>query len=177
MGLAPRNSKKTLAWLKTRPSLSSLREAFPDLWKEVESDFASIVQARDHARLHRLLYPFERSADPKARKAAIAPRDKAELVKTLVKQRMLALAVAEAGRAIASGTSGKLKLNLWNGLIIQKLFFEKELERKPVSSIWFKLLWPLVGQKRLLMPLVEPKGIYGFYSRGFVTRCQARSVT
>jgi hypothetical protein len=39
-----------------------------------------------------------------------------------------------------------------------------------VLSCLFKLLWPLVWQKRFLMPLVERRGIYCFYSNEFVLR-------
>jgi hypothetical protein len=42
--------------------------------------------------------------------------------------------------------------------------------RKPVSMRWFRIIWPLLSQRRLLMPLVEPQGIYCFYSRSLVRR-------
>jgi hypothetical protein len=64
--------------------------------------------------------------------------------------------------------SGKLRFNLFNGFIAQKLLFARELERKPVSLFWFRLLWPLVWQRKRLMPLVQPKGIYCFYSRELI---------
>jgi hypothetical protein len=35
---------------------------------------------------------------------------------------------------------------------------------------WFKLCWPLVWQKRFLMPLVERKGIYCFYSKKLIAQ-------
>jgi hypothetical protein len=63
---------------------------------------------------------------------------------------------------------GKVRFNLVNGWILQRLFFERDLDRKPVSMRWFKLLWPLMWQKRFLLPLVTPKGIYCFYSRPLV---------
>jgi hypothetical protein len=64
--------------------------------------------------------------------------------------------------------SGKLRFNLFNGFIAQKLLFARALERKPVSLFWFRLLWPLVWQKKRLMPLVQPRGIYCFYSRELI---------
>jgi hypothetical protein len=71
--------------------------------------------------------------------------------------------------AAASGvTKGRVRFNLLNGYIVQKLLFSRKLERKPVSMFWFRLIWPLIWQKRLLMPLVQPKGIYCFYSRPLV---------
>ena len=36
-------------------------------------------------------------------------------------------------------------------------------------SLWlFGLLWPLLAQRRLLMPLVQPKGIYWFSSKQLI---------
>ncbi len=58
-----------------------------------------------------------------------------------------------------------LRLGRWSGTLIQALLFRRGLERKPVSMGWFRTLWPLVTEKALLMPLVEPRGIYCFYSR------------
>jgi hypothetical protein len=71
--------------------------------------------------------------------------------------------------AIASGIeSGKVRFNLLNGFVAQKLLFADGLDRKPASMFWFRLFWPLVWQKRLLMPLVQPEGIYCFYSRQLI---------
>jgi len=70
--------------------------------------------------------------------------------------------------ADASVTKGKLRFNLLNGYIAQKLLFSGGLERKPVSLFWFRLFWPLVWQKKRLMPLVQPRGIYCFYSRALI---------
>ena len=33
---------------------------------------------------------------------------------------------------------------------------------------WFAMVWPLLTQKSYLMPLVEPRGIYCFYSRRLI---------
>ena len=52
-----------------------------------------------------------------------------------------------------------------NGFVAQRLLFARGLERKPVSMRRFRLIWPLLWQRRRLMPLVQPKGIYCFYSR------------
>ena len=38
---------------------------------------------------------------------------------------------------------------------------------------WFKTLWPLLWQRRYLMPLVARKGIYCFYSARLVDRLAA----
>jgi hypothetical protein len=33
---------------------------------------------------------------------------------------------------------------------------------------WFRIFWPLIWQKRVLMPLVQPEGIYCFYSQALI---------
>ena len=89
----------------------------------------------------------------------------------IIQSRMAHLAIKNFCLAASTGvTQGKIRFSLLNGLLIQKLLFSKGLERKPVSLFWFKLLWPFIGQKRLLMPLVQPKGVYCFYSRPLVDK-------
>ena len=70
--------------------------------------------------------------------------------------------------AQSANSSGKIRFNLWDGLILQKILFKRELERKPVSLFWFKLFWPFITNKKILMPLVNKKGIYCFYSKTIV---------
>ena len=61
-----------------------------------------------------------------------------------------------------------MRFNLVNGWLAQKLLFKKGLERRPVSMPAFRVLWPLLTQRRRLMPLVEPQGIYCFNSRSLI---------
>ena len=159
---------KVLAWLQQKPSREALRAAFPDEWSAMEAELAAAVSARDPSRLHRLLHPTQAGAP---RKATLGARDKTALVQAAIRQRMAALAIERYSVAAATGQAGgKLRFNLFNGLLAQRLLFARGFERKPVSLVWFRLLWPLVWQKRFLMPLVERKGIYCFYSGAFVAR-------
>lgn len=87
----------------------------------------------------------------------------------LARARMLRLAVERTALAAASGQhGGRVRFGLWSGALVQRLLFARGLERKPASLRAFRLLWPLVAQKRILMPLVQPHGIYCFYSRELV---------
>jgi hypothetical protein len=54
------------------------------------------------------------------------------------------------------------------------LLFARGLERKPVSLTRFRLLWPLIWQRRRVLPLVQPKGIYCFYSGALIAALAAR---
>lgn len=163
---APRDA---LAWLRSKPSLDALREHYPDLWAEVEQELGEAVAEQNHAGLHALLNPSETAERPGKARASL--KEQAMAVRAAIKQRMTALALERHSLAVVTGQkSGKVRFNLINGLIAQRLLFARGFERKPVSLFWFRLLWPLVWQKRFLMPLVERKGIYCFYSRELVAR-------
>lgn len=157
---------KVLTWLQTRPGAHALREAFPEEWQTVEQELGEALVARDPSRLHRLLQPAHQS---NLRGQALGKREKGELVRAAVRQRMATLAIRQYSLAVAARKpAGKARFNLFNGLLAQKLLFRRGLERKPVSLKMFRLVWPLIWQKKLLMPLVERKGIYCFYSREFI---------
>jgi hypothetical protein len=68
------------------------------------------------------------------------------------------------------GVSSKkpLRLNLWDGMILQRLLFKAGLERKPVSVKQFKLAWNFIINKKILLPLLIDKGIYCFYSKELI---------
>ncbi len=158
-----------LAWLKTKPSLAALRENYPEIWQEVESDLMTAQAENNPARLHALLNPAQKHNVGKKP----SQREQAILVRSAIKQRMTALAVERHALALVTGqsrgkVSGKVRFNLFNGLLAQRLLFKRGFERKPVSMFWFKLLWPLIWQKSFLMPLVERKGIYCFYSKPLI---------
>lgn len=87
----------------------------------------------------------------------------------LLRERMTRLALERTTLALAAReTQGTVRLDLWSGTIVQKLFFGQGLERKAASLSAFKLLWPLVRRKRLVMPLLQQRGIYCLYSRALV---------
>jgi hypothetical protein len=161
---------RVLAWLQQKPSLDQLRAEFPDQWDATEKELAAALAKRDPQRLHRLL---QRSARPAqgARKTTLGRSDKWALVQSAVTQRMAALAIERYSVTVATGrTSGRLRFNLFNGLLAQRLFFAHGFVRKPVSLFWFRLIWPLLWQKKFLMPLVERRGIYCFYSDKLIAR-------
>jgi hypothetical protein len=91
------------------------------------------------------------------------------VIRNSLRYQMAHMAVKQHCISVATGIeSGKVRFNLLNGLVSQMLLFENDLDRKPVSMFWFRMLWPLIWQKRLLMPLVQPEGIYCFYSRQLI---------
>lgn len=163
----PRRPAEVREWLRQKPSLAELRAAFPGEWATVERDVAALVARDDAEELKAYLV---RSASP----VVPAPGHMAPLqvrMSAMIRQQMTIEAVNQAYLAASTGVvQGKIRFNLLNGYLMQKLLFAGDLQRKPVSMFWFRLLWPLLGQRRLLMPLVRPKGIYCFYSGALIAR-------
>ncbi len=166
------NYAKTLEWLKTNPSLDELCSRYPEEWAAVQQDISAIVERGIAAELKAYLERISAHAAlakpasgnrQKNREAALSPIIRNRMAHESVKKLCLATLAADTGV-----TKGKLRFNLLNGYIAQKLLFSRGLERKPVSLFWFRLFWPLVWQKKRLMPLVQPRGIYCFYSRALI---------
>jgi hypothetical protein len=88
-----------------------------------------------------------------------------------IRRQMATAAIKQLSLSAATGVhEGRVRFNLVNGWVAQRLLFESGLRRKPVSMPAFRLVWPLLWQRRFLMPLVGPRGIYCFYSKPLVKR-------
>ncbi len=170
--MARRGPREVQSWLAGQPSLAELREVYPAEWDAVERELAPLVARGDleeiKAYVRDLSSPSADLANPRRRDREDA------LISAQVRRHMAATALRQALRAAATGApEGKRRFNLLNGWVAQKLLFERSLVRKPVSLFWFRLIWPLLWQRRLLMPLVEPKGIFCFYSKPLVRELAA----
>ena len=137
----------------SQPSLKEMREAHPKEWEKVQAELAQVVNTGD---INDLKAYVQKVSQGHARSE--------------IEQAMAVEALRKVCVAAATGvTKGKVRFNLVNGWLAQRLLFKgKGLERKPVSLARFAVTWPFLTQKRFLMPLVEPKGIYCFYSRKLV---------
>lgn len=153
------------AWLRENPSLDALRAAYPQEWSAVQRDLAPIVARGDLDALKAYVLKLSKApATGRGRRghdAALSALARRQIASATLKQ--IALTAA------SGGSPGRVRFNLINGWIAQRLLFVRDLERKPVSMFWFGLVWPLLWQRKLLMPLVGPKGIYCFYSRRLIT--------
>jgi hypothetical protein len=154
------------AWLEGDPPLTAVRERFPREWEQVQRELAAVVERDD-------MEAIKAYASSVARPPRVP--DEQALVSALARQRLAAGALKQMGVAAATGVSaGTLRFGLVSGFLAQRLLFDGGgLERKPVSLRWFRPVWPLVRQKRYLMPLVEPRGIYCFYSSALIARLVA----
>jgi hypothetical protein len=157
------SSRQQRAWLAGDPPAAEVRERYPEEWARVQRELAQVVDADDVEAIK--AYASKVAAGGKV-------RNEDEAVRAMARQRLAADALRQMGVAAATGvTSGTLRFGLVSGWLTQRLLFRGGgLERKPVSLRTFRLVWPLVRQKRFLMPLVEPRGIYCFYSRPLVSR-------
>ena len=154
------------AWLDQEPSLEELQQAFPEEWSVVRRELAAVVprgvrQLAAYVQSTAVSTPARRDRrDRQAQQALLAAR---------VRHQMAVLAARSLSLSAATGvTGGHVRFNWINGSIAQRLLFERGLERKPVSLRRFRLLWPLLWQRRFLMPLVARQGIYCFYSRQLI---------
>ena len=166
-----RRQQEVRAWLEQQPSLADLQEAYPAEWTVVQRELAAIVPRGDleelKAYVRRLAAP-----PPAARGRAVRGLD-ASLAQEIRRQ-MAAAAIKQLSLSAATGVhEGRVRFNLVNGWVMQRLLFEDGLRRKPVSMPWFRALWPVLWQRRRLMPLVGPQGIYCFYSKPLIRRLAA----
>jgi len=136
-----------------QPSLKEMREAHPAEWEKVQAELAGVVNTGNLDDLKAYVQKVSQG------------RGKSDIERAMAVEALRKVCVSAA----TGVTRGKVRFNLVNGWLAQKLLFKgKGLERKPVSLTRFALTWPFLTQKRFLMPLVEPKGIYCFYSRKLV---------
>ena len=167
----PENPEQQWQWLQSGPSFRALTEACPEDWLLVRDELAEVFARRDPAELKALVGKSSTRIKPDARflSGERNGRAFADFVRAQVRQRMTELALRQYAFSAATGVhKGKVRFNLFNGVLAQKLLFKHDLVRKPVSMRSFKCIWPLLWQKRLLMPLVEKRGIYCFYSRELI---------
>ena len=164
--------EKSLVWLKSNPTLDVLCAKYPEDWQVVQQEVSSIVARGvaeelkaylDQATMPTALANGSLGARQVSLEVKLSAFIRSRMAREVIKKLCLTTLAADAGVK-----KGKLRFNLLNGYIIQKLLFTKGLKRKPASLFWFNLIWPLVWQKKRLMALVQPRGIYCFYSRALI---------
>lgn len=164
--------EQVIKWLQSKPSLDALSAEFPELREIVRRELAEIVAGESSAELPAYLRRMSQNERVLERKFHGSRGDKKiaiVLVEQAVRTRIAQLSINQHLVSEATGIDkGKVRFNLINGYIAQKLLFNDGLERKPVDLFWFRLIWPLLPQRRVLMPLVQPEGIYCFYSRQLI---------
>ncbi|WP_129337480.1 hypothetical protein [Cellulomonas endophytica] len=164
----PRGPQQVKAWLESDPDLEEMQERFPAEWATVRAKLRELASREDDEAIAAYVQSVARAA---AGTRGPGRSDASAQVSSEVRRRMLAAALRQMSLSRATGVSqGTVRFNLVNGWVAQRLLFRRGLERKPVSVPWFRLVWPLLPQRRYLMPLVTPQGIYCFYSSALIRR-------
>lgn len=163
----PDNPAKLTRWLEGRPSLEELQQAFPRDWAITQDELAEAIRDKSHSRLDALLRPEMTQPSRRHRSVRLSRRDAQEFLRQLVRQRMATLAIE---RYLKGSLTSEKNTNLpvTDRLIFRCLFFDKDYNRKLVSNFGYRVLWPLVRQPNLLLPLAEAHGIYCFYSKRLI---------
>lgn len=155
-----------IQWLGGHPSLDALKARYPSLWEETGQALLAVLGKKRIGLVAEHLSNLRAQEAQAAHQLGEGREARARAVKKLIQCRMAVLAMDQilAG-AVVGKDAGPLRFNWWNGTILQRLLFKKELERKAVSYGWFRFWWRWLPQRRFLMPLVQGKGIYCFYSK------------
>jgi hypothetical protein len=163
--MAHRGPDQVRRWLERQPSLADVQREYPAHWQVVQAELAEVLEQGS-------LEAIQRYTAAVANPRPVVGRGGGDaLVAAQVRQYLAATALRRMCTAAATGVrDGRLRFNLVNGFVAQRLLFAHDLERKPVGLKRFRLVWPLLWQRRYLMPLVEPRGIYCFYSRPLIAR-------
>jgi hypothetical protein len=166
-----RRTSETAAWLQGNPSLEDLVEAFPAEWDQVQGEVGTVVGRNDATEIKAYI---SRVANPepalRGRNRSAGERLTAEIRRQMTVH-LLKQAILSSTTVV---TEGRVRFGLAAGFLAQRLLFERDLVRKPVSLRAFKLFWPLLGrQRRLLMPLVQPRGVWCFYSQPLISNLAA----
>lgn len=156
------------AFVENQWSLKELIARFPEDWERSDHEMKlllasggakAVVEAAQASRAH-----AERIA-----KSGSNP----EVVKVsfphLIRTRMMTLALKNYSLAAQTKTTGRVAFDQRNGELLQGLLFaDARFTRKPVDLAEYERVWPLVTQQAFLMPLVNKKGIYCFYSQDLI---------
>lgn len=154
-------------WLRGGPGLAAVIERYPAEWAQVNRHVERLATSGDEGAVTGYLRTLAAGASstPGHR------RPDREEVSVLVRRYLVLTAVKQAHLRKATGVEqGTVRLGLVSGWVAQRLLFRRGLERKPVRVLAYRLVWPLVRQRRRVMPLVREAGIYCFYTRELVDR-------
>jgi hypothetical protein len=167
----PERIKRQFAFVESA-SLDTLIKRFPAEWQTVGQSLVEATATRRPEAIEAFVRTAQEAALPYRQRVAKSrknPQVLSTALPYLVRSRMAYLGAQRTLQAAALGAgSGRRRFGLWSGFWVSKLFFAHGLTRTPVSMRAFRWLWPLITQKRLLMPLVQPKGMYAFYSQELI---------
>lgn len=164
--------KKVDEILTNKIDSETLGLQYPELKEIVMEEFSAINEESSVDEIVAFIDTYKakaRFAIDRIKKSGENQKSINTFMPDIIKARIAVYILEQLYLQVQSGkTSGKLRFTLWDGLILQKILFKKDFERKPVSLFWFKLFWRFIKDKKILMPLVNKKGIYCFYSDNLI---------
>lgn len=162
-------AKKILA---NEISVETLLQQYPEYKDEVLRELGTIKSNTESNVVHAIIERYTASAkiaNTKISKSGFNETTVNAFLPNVIKARFAIYLLEQLNIAVSSRTpAANVRFNLWDGTILQKLLFKQAFERKPVSLGVFNLFWRLVINKKILMPLVNKKGIYCFYSKALI---------
>lgn len=156
--------------------LEELRERYPEPWTKVSEELLQVLSKGNPEQVAQWITLVKADASQWRRRMKESrqnPKVFEAAFPHLLRERLARLALEKTAAAVAAGRSqGTVRLGLWSGSVIQRLLFARGLERKPASMRAFRFWWPWVFDRKLLMPLVQPRGIYCFYSQELLSELE-----
>lgn len=153
-------------------SVETLLHQYPEYQQEVLQELSVLKNTKNANLIHAIIDKYSASAkmaNHKISRSGFNEKTVNAFLPNVIKARFALHLLEQLNISASSKTSaGNVQFNLWDGMILQKLLFKKGLERKPVSLGLFRLCWRILLNKKILMPLVNKKGIYCFYSKPLI---------
>ncbi|MEK4671203.1 hypothetical protein [Niallia sp. FSL R7-0271] len=127
----------SLQILKNEISVEKLLTQYPEYKGEVLKEINAIINSKDSNIINTIIEKYTLNAKIASKKIAKSGYNEKTLnafMPYIIKARF---AIFLLQRLIFASSTNKIKnktrLNIWDGFILQKLLFEKDLIRKPVS--------------------------------------------
>jgi hypothetical protein len=164
-------AKKILA---NEIGVETLLVQYPEYQEEVLEEIGKLkVTTKDSNLINAIIDKYKTSAQVAHNKISNSSFNSKTIdafLPSIIKARFALYLLEQLTIASTSKDATKrIRFNLWDGTILQKILFKKGFERKPVSLSVFKFFWKFITNKNI-MPLINQKGIYCFYSKPLINK-------
>jgi len=165
---SPYTKESFLDFLQNEPTLKVLIERFPSDWEQAEKELRLLL-ASGGAKAVLEAVQASRRHNERIQKSGLNPAVLKVSFPHLIRSKMMTLALKNYSLAAQTKTTGRVQFDQRNGTLLQKLLFsDSGFTRKPVDLAQYEQTWPQLTQQSFLMPLVNKKGIYCFYSKDLI---------
>lgn len=158
--------------LTNQINVKTLLQKYPEYQEEVLKEIGVLKNRHENNLIQAMIDKYTASSKMAVRKIQKSGFNEITInafLPSVIKARMAIYLLEQLTVTLSSGTTqDNIRFSLWDGMILQRLLFRKGFERKSVSLTGFHFFWKLVKDKEILMPLVNKKGIYCFYSKPLI---------